>query len=187
MKKALKNRKNKTATFNLIEVIIIIIMTSLIVIENSNLSDIVEVSAKAAETGGSRLKIKKGDKITVKDLLYGLMLRSGNDAAVALAEYVGGSIEDFAILMNKKAKELELKNTHFVTPHGLDSEEHYTTPYELAILTDYALKNKIFSNIVKTKSCNISINENIKTAGVYTAKIKLFQGINAELKIVVEA
>ena len=134
------------------------IMSSLVVIENSNLNDIVEISSKAAGTGGSRLKIKKGDKITVKDLLYGLMLRSGNDAAVALAEHVGGSIEGFAELMNKKAIELGLENTHFVTPHGLDSEEHYTTPYELAILTDYALNNEVFSNIVKTKTCNISVN-----------------------------
>jgi len=134
------------------------IMTSLIVIENTNLNDIVEISGKAAGTGGSRLKIKKGDKITVRDLLYGLMLRSGNDAAVALAEYVGGTIEGFANLMNKKAEELGLLNTHFVTPHGLDSEEHYTTPYELAILTAYALDNEVFANIVKTSICNISIN-----------------------------
>ena len=139
------------------------IMTSLIVIENINLDNIVEISAKAAATGGSRLKINKGDKISVRDLLYGLMLRSGNDAAVALAEYVGGSIEGFAELMNKKALELDLKNTHFVTPHGLDSEEHYTTPYELAILTDYALKNKVFSEIVNTKMCNISINGYLRT------------------------
>ena len=134
------------------------IMTGLIVIENCNLNDIVEISSRAAGTGGSRLKIKKGDKITVKDLLYGLMLRSGNDAAVALAEYVGGNVEGFAALMNKKAKELGLDNTNFVTPHGLDSDEHYTTPYELAILTDYALQNEIFSDIVKTKICNISVN-----------------------------
>lgn len=134
------------------------IMTCLIVIENCNLNDIVEISGKAAGTGGSRLKIKKGDKITVKDLLYGLMLRSGNDAAVALAEYVGGSVEGFAILMNNKAKDLCLENTNFVTPHGLDSEEHYTTPYELAILTDYALENEIFSDIVKTKTYNIAVN-----------------------------
>lgn len=136
------------------------IMTSIVVIENSNLSDVVEISGKAAGTGGSRLKISKKDKITVKDLLYGLMLRSGNDAAVALAEYVGGSIENFAILMNKKAYELGLNNTNFVTPHGLDSENHYTTPYELAILTNYALKNEVFSNIVKTKTCSININGN---------------------------
>ena len=134
------------------------IMTAIVVIENTNLNEIVEISGKAAGTGGSRLKIKKGDKITVKDLLYGLMLRSGNDAAVALAEYVGGGIEGFAILMNNKAKQLGMENTNFVTPHGLDSEEHYTTPYELAIVTDYALKNEIFANIVRTKKCNILIN-----------------------------
>lgn len=134
------------------------IMTSLIVIERCNLNDIVKISAKAAGTGGSRLKIKKGDIISVRDLLYGLMLRSGNDAAVALAEYAGGSVEGFATLMNKKAHELGLEYTNFVTPHGLDAEEHYTTAYELAILTDYALKNKTFTNIVSTKTCNISVN-----------------------------
>ena len=134
------------------------IMTAIVVIENTNLNNVVEISSKAAGIGGSRLKIKRGDKITVRDLLYGLMLRSGNDAAVALAEYVGGSVEGFAILMNKKAAEIGLENTNFVTPHGLDSEEHYTTAYELAILTDYALSNEIFVNIVRTKSCNININ-----------------------------
>ena len=134
------------------------IMTAIVVIENTNLNNVVEISGKAAGTGGSRLKIKKGDKITARDLLYGLMLRSGNDAAVALAEYIGGSIEGFAVLMNKKAKEIGLENTNFVTPHGLDSEEHYTTTYELAILTDYALSNETFMNIVRTKTCNININ-----------------------------
>ncbi len=134
------------------------IMTAIVVIENCNLNDTVEISKKAAETGGSRLKLNKEDKITVKDLLYGLMLRSGNDAAVALAEYTAGSIENFAELMNNKAKELELKNTHFVTPHGLDNPEHYTTAYELAKLTDYALSNKVFSNIVGTKNYTIRIN-----------------------------
>lgn len=153
-----KNEKSKTKMASTTK-----IMTSLIVIENCNLNDVVEISAKAAGTGGSRLKIKKGDKITVKDLLYGLMLRSGNDTAVALAEHVGGSIEGFAVLMNEKAKELGLENTHFVTPHGLDSDEHYTTAYELALLTDYALKNKTFADIVHTKTCNISINGILRT------------------------
>ena len=134
------------------------IMTAIVVIENTDLNNIVEISGKAAATGGSRLKIKKGDKIKVIDLLYGLMLRSGNDAAVALAEYVGGSIIDFANLMNKKANELGLVNTNFETPHGLDSDNHYTTPYELAILTDYALKNEVFFKIVSTKSCTITVN-----------------------------
>lgn len=138
------------------------IMTAIVVLENSNLNDIVTVSKKAANTGGSRLKIKEKDKITVNDLLYGLMLKSGNDTAVALAEYVGGSIEGFAELMNKKAKELGLKNTNFVTPHGLDSDEHFTTAYELAILTDYALSNKKFAQIVNTKHITITVNGNAR-------------------------
>ena len=103
------------------------IMTAMVVIQNTNLDNIVEVSKKAAGTGGSRLGLKTGDKISVKDLLYGLLLRSGNDAAVALAEYVGGDIEGFAQLMNQNAEELNLNNTHFITPHGLDQQEHYTT------------------------------------------------------------
>lgn len=86
------------------------------------------------------------------------MLCSGNDAAVALAEYVGGSVEGFAVLMNEKANSLGLKNTHFVTPHGLDNDEHYTTAYELAILSNYALNNKVFSNIVGTKKYTVNIN-----------------------------
>ncbi len=86
------------------------------------------------------------------------MLCSGNDAAVALAEHVGGSVEGFAVLMNEKANSLGLKNTHFVTPHGLDNDEHYTTAYELAILSNYALNNKVFSNIVGTKNYTVNIN-----------------------------
>lgn len=134
------------------------IMTAIIVIENSNLKDTVEVSKKAASTSGSRLGLKAGDKITVHDLLYGLMLVSGNDAAVCLAEHVGGNIEGFANLMNKKASELSLSNTHYESPHGLDSDGHYTTAYELAVLSDYALKNETFSKIVATKSYTVTIN-----------------------------
>lgn len=134
------------------------IMTATVIIENCNLTDTVEVSKKAAGTGGSRLGLKTSDKITIKDLLYGLMLCSGNDAAVALAEYAGGSIEGFSNLMNKKAGELGLSNTHFETPHGLDSDEHYTTAYELAILSNYALNNKTFAEIVSTKNYTVTIN-----------------------------
>ena len=134
------------------------IMTATIVLENTRLDEEVTVSGKAGGTGGSRLGLKKGDKITVNDLLYGLMLRSGNDAAVAMAEHVGGSVEKFADMMNQKAKELGLTNTHFVTPHGLDNSEHYTTAYELAKLTDYALQNEKFANIVGTKTTTIYIN-----------------------------
>ena len=134
------------------------IMTAIIVIENTNLDDEVVVSSKAGGIGGSRLGLKKGDKITVKNLLYGLMLCSGNDAAVALAEKVGGSVKEFANKMNEKAKELKLKNTHFVTPHGLDDPEHYTTAYELAVLTNYAMSNETFAKIVGTKNYTVLIN-----------------------------
>ncbi len=137
------------------------IMTSLVILDKcSNLNEVVTISEKAANTGGSTLGINTGDKITVMDLLYGLMLRSGNDTAVALAEYVGGSIEEFAKMMNEKAEKLGLKNTNFVTPHGLDNTNHYTTAYELAYLTDFALKNETFSKIVKTQYATISINGN---------------------------
>lgn len=134
------------------------IMTAIVVLENANLSDIVTISKKAAGTGGSRLGLKTGDKITIHDLLYGLMLKSGNDTAVALAEHVGGGITEFAELMNKKAKELGLINSHFVTPHGLDEDKHYTTAYELAYMTDYALNIPKFKEIVGSKSYNITIN-----------------------------
>lgn len=134
------------------------IMTATIIIENCNLDETIEVSKKAAGTGGSRLGLKTGDKITIRNLLYGLMLCSGNDAAVALAEHAGGDINGFSKLMNNKAEELGLSNTHFETPHGLDADAHYTTAYELAILSNYALKNKTFSQIVGTKNYTITIN-----------------------------
>ena len=133
-------------------------MTSIVVLENANLQDIVIINKKAAGTGGSRLGLKVNDKITVHDLLYGLMLKSGNDAAVALAIHVGGSVEGFAKMMNEKAKELGCTNSHFVTPHGLDQSEHYTTAYELAYMADYALKIPKFKEIVGTKNYTITIN-----------------------------
>lgn len=165
------------------------IMTAIVVLEKANLSDTIEVSKKAGGTGGSRLGLKAGDKITVHDLLYGLMLCSGNDAAVALAEHVGGSIEGFAELMNQKAKELRLENTNFVTPHGLDEEQHYTTALELAKITNYALENAKFSSIVGTKNYTVTINGNSKNLnntnellgnlnGVYGVKTGFTNGAN---------
>jgi serine-type D-ala-D-ala carboxypeptidase len=165
------------------------IMTATIIIEKCNLSDTIEISKKAAGTGGSRLGLKTGDKITILDLLYGLMLRSGNDAAVALAEYAGGDINGFAELMNAKALELGLTNTHFETPHGLDSNEHYTTAYELALLSNYALNNPTFAKIVGTKNYTITINGSPKALsntnellgnmeGVYGIKTGFTNGAN---------
>lgn len=165
------------------------IMTATIIIEKCNLSDTIEISKKAAGTGGSRLGLKTGDKITILDLLYGLMLRSGNDAAVALAEYAGGDINGFAELMNAKALDLGLTNTHFETPHGLDSNEHYTTAYELALLSNYALNNPTFAKIVGTKNYTITINGSPKALsntnellgnmeGVYGIKTGFTNGAN---------
>ena len=165
------------------------IMTAIVVMENANLNEIIEVSKKAAGTPGSRLGLKTGAKITVNDLLYGLMLCSGNDAAVALAEHTGGSIEGFAEMMNKKAKELGLEQTNFVTPHGLDADEHYTTARELAIITNYALKNEKICNLVGTKTYTVTINGYPKTIsntnellgnleGVYGVKTGFTNGAN---------
>lgn len=153
------------------------IMTATIIIENCNLNETIEVSKKAAGTGGSRLGLKTGDKITIKDLLYGLMLCSGNDAAVALAEYYSGNVNNFANLMNKKAHELGLSNTHFETPHGLDSDNHYTTAYELATLSNYALNNKIFAQIVGTKNYTVTINGYPKTLSNTNELLGNFDGI----------
>ena len=153
------------------------IMTAILVIENSNLDDIVEISSNSSRTGGSRLGLSRKDKISIKNLLYGLMLKSGNDAAVALAEKVGGNIENFALMMNKKANELNLSNTHFVTPHGLDSNNHYTTAFDLAILTDYALKNEIFSKIVNTKTYVIYINGKPRTISNTNELLGNFEGV----------
>lgn len=154
------------------------IMTAIVVLENANLTDTVQISKKAAGTGGSRLGLKTNDKITVNDLLYGLMLRSGNDAAIALAEHVGEDVSGFASLMNNKANELGLKSTNFVTPHGLDATEHYTTAYELAVLTDYALNNKKFAQIVNTKTTTININGYNKTLANTNELLGNFNGVD---------
>lgn len=134
------------------------IMTGIIAIEHCNLDEPVEISKKATSTGGSTLGIKSNTKLSMRTLLYGLLLRSGNDCAVAIAEHIAGNVENFSNLMNEKAKELNLVNSHFVTPHGLDSETHFTSAYDLAILTIYALENETFSKIVNTKSCSIDMN-----------------------------
>ena len=165
------------------------IMTATVIIENCDLSQTVTVSKKAAGTGGSRLGLKTGDKITIRDLLYGLLLCSGNDTAIALAETAAGSVQEFSNMMNNKAKELGLNNSHFESPHGLDSDNHYTTAYELALLADYALQNSTFRNIVGTKNYTITINgypQNITNTnellgsldGVYGVKTGFTNGAN---------
>ncbi|GAM13813.1 D-alanyl-D-alanine carboxypeptidase family protein [Mesobacillus selenatarsenatis] len=128
------------------------IMTAILAIESGKLDEKVKVSEKAVRAEGSSIYLKPGEKIRLEDLVYGLMLRSGNDAAVAIAEHVGGSLDGFAYLMNEKAQQIGMENTHFANPHGLDDhEDHVSTAYDMAILTRYAMKNEIYKEISGTK------------------------------------
>ena len=127
-------------------------MTALVVLENASLSDIVEIPPAAVGIEGSSVYLKKGERFTVEELLYALMLRSGNDAAVALALHTSGSVEEFVRKMNERAALMGLKDTKFVNPHGLHDENHYTTAYELALIAAEGLKNPHFKRIVSTKN-----------------------------------
>lgn len=131
------------------------IMTGLLACESGKLNKSVKASHFASATEGSSLWLKIGEELTLEELSYGLMLKSGNDAAVAIAEYLGGSVDAFALLMNKRAREIGAINTNFVNPHGLDAEGHYTTAYDLAIISREAMKNKKFREVVSTKTYSI--------------------------------
>lgn len=131
------------------------IMTAAVALKYGNLSDVIEVSATAAGVEGSSMYLECGEKITLENLLYGLMLLSGNDAAVAIAEHIGGGVDGFVELMNKTASELGLSHTHFDNPNGLPSDTHYTTALELAKITRYAMSMPEFVQIVSTKSKTI--------------------------------
>ena len=131
------------------------IMTAILAIEHGNLDDMVTVSKRAAAIGGSTIHLRAGEKLSLRDLLYGLMLNSGNDAAIAIAEHIGGTVERFAEMMTEKARQLGAKNTNFKTPHGLDNPDHYSTAYDLALITRYALGNETFNQIVRTQTAQI--------------------------------
>ena len=128
------------------------IMTALIVCEQCNVLDRMRIPKEAVGIEGSSMYLKEGEVLTLQELLYGLMLSSGNDAAVALAIYCGGTVEGFAELMNDKARILGMKNTHFENPNGLDSPNHYSTARDMAILAAYAMENPIFCKTVSTKN-----------------------------------
>ncbi len=128
------------------------IMTALVVSEQCNVLDRVRIPREAVGIEGSSMYLKEGEVLTVQDLLYGMMLHSGNDAAVALAIYCGGTVEGFAQLMNDKAHRLGLENTHFVNPNGLDAPGHYSTARDMAALAAYAMENPIFCQTVSTKT-----------------------------------
>lgn len=131
------------------------IMTALIICEQCNVLDRMQIPKEAVGIEGSSIYLREGEVLTLQELLYGLMLHSGNDAAVALAIYCGGTVEGFAQLMNDKARQLGLSGTHFENPNGLDSPGHYSTAKDLATLSAYAMKNPIFVQTVSTKNLKI--------------------------------
>ena len=136
------------------------IMTAVIAIENKSLDDKVVVGDEVLSMYGTNIYIEPGEVITLRDLLYGLILRSGNDAAVSIARYVSGSVDEFVKLMNKKAKELKMKNTIFKNPHGLDEDtENYSTPYDMALLMKYANSLMEFVEISGTKKWSVETNK----------------------------
>ena len=130
------------------------ILSCIVALENGNLDDMVSVSAKAVDfgRGNSLMGLEEGDSYSMRDMLYGMMLPSGNDAAIAIAEHIAGSTDAFAAMMNEKALSLGMTHSHFVTVHGKQNENHYTTVRDMALLTAYALKNSTFREIVSTKT-----------------------------------
>ena len=128
------------------------VMTAIVAIENSELSDVVKVGEEILTMDGSNIYLEIGENILMQDLLYGLILRSGNDASMAIAKHVSGSVENFVVLMNEKARELNLKNTIFNNPSGLDDfEKNYTTVEDLTTIYTYAYQNETFRKIIKAK------------------------------------
>lgn len=131
------------------------IMTCIVAIESGKLDEIVTVSGKAARAPKVKLSLKTGEKQKLGDLLYSLMLESHNDTAVAIAEHVGGSVEEFCAMMTEKAKVIGAENTCFETPNGLDGQAHYSTPYDMALIAAYALDNPEFVKIINTPQIEI--------------------------------
>ena len=131
------------------------IMTALLVCEQCNVLDRMRIPKEAAGIEGSSMYLQEGEVLTVQELLYGMMLHSGNDAAVALAIYCGGTVEGFVQLMNDKAHRLGLTGTHFENPNGLDGPTHYSTARDLAVLTAYAMQNPLFAQTVSTKNVRV--------------------------------
>lgn len=131
------------------------IMTALVALEKGKPDDVATVSNKASRTEGSSLYLKAGEKMTISDLVYGLMLNSGNDAAVVLAEHIGGDTDAFAEMMNAMAREIGANATHFKNPNGLHDDDHYTTAYDLALITRRAMQNETFRKIASTKKYTV--------------------------------
>lgn len=154
------------------------VLTAIVAYENSNMDDIVEVSKKAASVGGSTINLRKGNKVKMGDLMKGLLMSSGNDAAIAIAEHVGGSIENFCEMMNQRAKELGATNTNFVTPHGLDREEHYTTIQDLLIFTKHFMEIPYLLEISNTSTASIKIDNYTRELRTTNEMLSIYDAVN---------
>ena len=152
------------------------IMTALVAVEQADISELVTVDERAVGVEGSSAYLKAGDVLTVEELLYALLLQSANDAAVAIACHIGGGVEEFAELMNARAAELGLRDTHFTNPHGLDDEEHYTTARELAIIAGEALQSPVIKQIVSTYKRTFEHGERRRTYVNHNKLLKLYDG-----------
>lgn len=153
------------------------IMTGILAVELAKPDELVRIPAEATGIEGSSVYLKPDDRLTIGDLVYSLLLQSANDAACALAYAISGDINEFVNLMNAKAAEIGLQDTHFDNPHGLDSPNHYTSARDLARLTAYALKNKTFSEIVSTYSYSFYIGEKTRNLTNHNKLLRLYDGV----------
>ena len=152
------------------------IMTALVAIESGNISREIAVDASAVGIEGSSIYLKAGDKITLESLIWALMLESANDAAAAIAIGVAGSVEAFADMMNEKARELGLCDTHFTNPHGLSDDNHYTTAHDLARISAAALENETFRRIVSTDKYRIEYGESVRSLHNHNKMLHIYEG-----------
>ncbi|HSB67790.1 MAG TPA: D-alanyl-D-alanine carboxypeptidase family protein [Candidatus Methylomirabilis sp.] len=153
------------------------ILTALVVLERGRLADTVVVSQEAARVGGYQLGLRRGQQISLGDLLGAILIRSANDAAVAAAEHVGDGLAGFVDLMNAKAEALGMQHSHFANPHGLDEPGHFTTARDMAVLTRVALENPHFAGLVRTRELTVTI-WNPGRRGPMIARARLIQGHN---------
>lgn len=133
-------------------------MTAIVALENGNLDDVYTISAKAASVGESSAGLVAGQQVTLRDLIAGLLIHSGNDASMAIAEGVAGGEREFVALMNEKAEQMGLENTHFENPHGLDADNHYTSASDISVIVRYGMQDETFRDIVAMKTCNLSLS-----------------------------
>lgn len=159
------------------------IMTAILTLENATLSDKIIIDKETPFTDGSRMYVKEGEEFTVDQLLHALMIESANDAAVALAKHISGSVEEFANLMNKRAKELGALNTNFTNPHGLPDPEHVTTAYDLGMIAKYAMTIPKFTEVVKTLKYQIPETEKTPEIRYFNNRNRLLFGVGSGNKI----